>query len=104
MDKKKIQGLLFYFENSAELDPGIQEQVIGVLNDDIGIYQLNNILPIEIKRNNYEQKINISLHFEETFPLFPEIGVPFGYKTNINDIPNLVTEKIIRPINPTIKK
>ena len=33
MDKKKIQGLLFYFENSAELDPGIQEQVIGVLND-----------------------------------------------------------------------
>lgn len=32
MDKNKIQGLLFYFENSAELDPGIQEQVIEVLN------------------------------------------------------------------------
>lgn len=31
MDKKKIQGLIFYFEHSAELDPGIQEQVIEVL-------------------------------------------------------------------------
>lgn len=31
MDKNKIQGLLFYFENSAELDPGIQEQVVDVL-------------------------------------------------------------------------
>ena len=33
MDKTKIQGLLFYFENSAELDPGIQGQVIEVLTD-----------------------------------------------------------------------
>lgn len=33
MDKNKIQGLLFYFENSAELDPGIQTQVIEVLNN-----------------------------------------------------------------------
>lgn len=31
MDKNKIQGLLFYFENSAELDPGIQGQVVDVL-------------------------------------------------------------------------
>ncbi len=29
--KEKVQGLLFYFENSAELDPGIQNQVIEVL-------------------------------------------------------------------------
>ena len=33
MDKNKIQGLLFYFENSAEMDVGIQEQVIQVLKD-----------------------------------------------------------------------
>lgn len=33
MEKKKLEGLLFYFENSTELDPGIQEQVIEVLND-----------------------------------------------------------------------
>lgn len=33
MNKTKIQGLLFYFENSAEIDPGIQEQVIEVLSD-----------------------------------------------------------------------
>ena len=32
MNKNKIQGLLFYFENSTELDPGIQTQVIEVLN------------------------------------------------------------------------
>lgn len=32
MDKQKISGLLFYFENSTELDPGIQSQVIDVLN------------------------------------------------------------------------
>lgn len=32
MDKTKVQGLKFYFENSAELDAGIQEQVIEVLD------------------------------------------------------------------------
>lgn len=33
MDRNKINGLLFYFQNSAEIDPGIQEQVIEVLSD-----------------------------------------------------------------------
>lgn len=33
MDKTKINGLLFYFKNSAELDPGIQEQVIELLEE-----------------------------------------------------------------------
>ena len=32
MDKNKINGLIFYFENSAELDPGIQEQTLEVLH------------------------------------------------------------------------
>lgn len=32
MEKNKIQGLIFYFENSAKLDPGIQEQTLDVLN------------------------------------------------------------------------
>ena len=32
MDKGKISGLIFYFENSAELDPGIQSQTLEVLN------------------------------------------------------------------------
>jgi len=32
MDKSKIKGLIFYFENSAELDPGIQNQTLEVLN------------------------------------------------------------------------
>lgn len=30
--KSKVQGLLFYFEHSGELDPGIQEEVIDVLS------------------------------------------------------------------------
>ena len=33
MDKSKIKGLIFYFEHSAELDPGIQETTLEVLND-----------------------------------------------------------------------
>lgn len=33
MNKAKIEGLLFYFENSSELDLGIRDQVIEVLND-----------------------------------------------------------------------
>lgn len=31
MDKTKISGLLFYFQNATEIDPGIQDQVIEVL-------------------------------------------------------------------------
>ena len=37
MNRNQIQGLLFYFENSAELDPGIQDQVISVLNDTLAM-------------------------------------------------------------------
>lgn len=33
MDTNRIKGLIFYFESSAELDPGIQAQTIEVLND-----------------------------------------------------------------------
>ena len=33
MNREKVQGLLFYFKNSGELDPGIQDQVISVLED-----------------------------------------------------------------------
>lgn len=32
MDKNKINGLIFYFQNSAELDPGIQNQTLEVLH------------------------------------------------------------------------
>lgn len=32
MDKSKVMGLIFYFENSAELDPGIQDQTLEVLD------------------------------------------------------------------------
>lgn len=32
MNKAQIQGLVFYFENSAELDDGIREQTLAALN------------------------------------------------------------------------
>jgi len=33
LDRSEIQGLLFYFEHSAELDPGIQMKVTEVLGE-----------------------------------------------------------------------
>ncbi len=39
MEKTKIQGLIFYFENSAELDPGIQEQTLDVLYDTLAMIE-----------------------------------------------------------------
>ena len=33
MTKEKVQGLLYYYMNSAELDEGIREQTVEVLND-----------------------------------------------------------------------
>ena len=33
MNKNEIQGLLFYFQNSAEIDPGIQMKVTEVLTN-----------------------------------------------------------------------
>ena len=32
INKKDVQGLIFYFENSAELDPGIQEKTLCILD------------------------------------------------------------------------
>lgn len=39
IDKSKVNGLLFYFENSAEIDPGIQDQVIEVLNSVLNLIE-----------------------------------------------------------------
>lgn len=33
MDKSKVEGLLFYFTNVAEMDEGIRQQTLEVLND-----------------------------------------------------------------------
>lgn len=37
MNKTKIEGLKFYFENSAEIDLGIREQVLEVLDDALAV-------------------------------------------------------------------
>lgn len=33
MDKSRVNGLLFYFKNSQEMDPGIQNETIEVLTE-----------------------------------------------------------------------
>lgn len=33
MDKKQVEGLLFYFENATDVNEGIRQQVIDLLND-----------------------------------------------------------------------
>lgn len=33
MDKSRVNGLLFYFKNSQEMDPGIQDETIAVLTE-----------------------------------------------------------------------
>lgn len=39
MDKSKIKGLIFYFEHSAELDPGIQATTLEVLNEAVAMIE-----------------------------------------------------------------
>ena len=65
---------------------------IGALNDNFGVYLFNNILPIEI-RINLIQKENITVHLGDPFAGFVQVGVPFGFTTNVTEFPNLITEK-----------
>lgn len=41
LNKDKIKGLLFYFENSVELDPGITNQTIQVLTEALEMVEAN---------------------------------------------------------------
>ena len=65
---------------------------VGIINDNIGAYKINNIFNITIYRE-FNQKIYITLNLMNPFGLRTEIGIPFGFETDINDIENLITEK-----------
>ena len=66
--------------------------LVGAINDNFGIYNIYSILPIRIQ-SNYIKKTDVYLSFKELFSLNSEIGVPFGFKTNVTNIPNLITKK-----------
>ena len=65
---------------------------IGALNDNLGVYKINSIFPIRIQAD-YNPKINIYVNLVKPFGLEVEKGVPFGYITNVTNIPNLITLK-----------
>ena len=65
---------------------------IGTINDNFGAYKFNNILPIQIIYNN-PSKMNIYVELTNYFGKYIEIGVPFGFISNVSDIPNLITQK-----------
>ena len=65
------------------------------MNDNYGVYTFNNILPIEI-RINYIQKENITVYLDQIFEIYVQVGVSFGFITNVTKIPNLITEKFYK--------
>ena len=67
---------------------------VGAMNDNLGIYKFNFISPILININYiYGNKIDIFITLTETFGERNEIGIPFGFKTDVKNIKNLLTEK-----------
>ena len=80
-------------EKLGKIIPNVDYFQIGAINDNFGVYLLNNILPIEIRIDDIDQKEDIYVQLNEPFGLNTEIGLPFGYITNITDIDNLITEK-----------
>ena len=65
---------------------------VGTMNDNFGIMKLNNILPIQILYNNVVKE-TIFVNLLNSLGSNYITGVPFGFETNKNDIPNLITSK-----------
>ena len=65
---------------------------VGIMNDNFGAYKLNNVFNITIYRDYYPKK-DIYVSLGNSFGGNKEIGVPFGYETNVSDIENLITDK-----------
>ena len=56
MNKTKIEGLKFYFENSAEIDLGIREQVLEVLDDALAVIAEQEAQPLRNVRVQISQE------------------------------------------------
>ena len=66
---------------------------IGAINDNIGVYIFHNILPIQFSHDYTVQKIDLYIELVKSFGLNSEIGLPFGFETNITEIENFISEK-----------
>ena len=64
---------------------------VGVLHDNIGLFKFNGVLDITI---NYkiDKKEDIYIGITESLTDESKAGVPFGFKTNVSNIPNIYTD------------
>ena len=72
----------------------IKDFSVGVINDNLGAHIFNSIIPIKI--NYYNHKIEKNIIYVRLVKLNgynQDKGIPFGYETNVSDIPNLTTQK-----------
>ena len=65
---------------------------IGAMNDNIGVYELNNIFTITFSYYKIG-RTTLYVTLRNPFGFYTEIGLPFGYETNVTNIENLITEK-----------
>ena len=65
---------------------------IGAINDNLGAYKLNDILPIHILRN-CSKKIYLEIYLTKQIERNVEVGLSFGFETSMTNISNLITSK-----------
>ena len=82
IQKEKLEEILEY---------NYEHFKIGAMNDNTGIIELEYISDIQINYNILEKK-DIYVSLINIINSNPEVGVPFGFETNISDIPNLNTD------------
>ena len=66
---------------------------LGAINDNYGIYTFDYVLPIVINYTYFPEKTTIDVRIVSYIGLKSEYRVPFGFTTNIDNIPNLIKEK-----------
>ena len=66
---------------------------VGAMNDYLGIYKFNQILPIYIN-HSYIEKENIYVTLGDPFGSNTYSHAPFGFYTDKDNIPNIITKKI----------
>ena len=82
ISKEKLEEILIY--NNEQFK-------IGAINDNIGIIELDNILDITIN-NLVIEKEDIYVELTKLITSDTEVGVPFGFETNVTDIPNIISD------------
>ena len=79
--KEKLQGILI--KNNEQFR-------FSALNDNEGLTNFTGVFNITIN-HNIKEKENIFIGINGTLTDYPEVGVPFGFKTNVTNIPNIIS-------------